>query len=147
MISRTDVKELVNDLFEEEALVIGGLVAVHRMTDGQYRLITSMATGVDAHPVAVELLADGAPETEGALVLRPDAEPSFRAMKMAAHVQPRAICRAYLRKHGLKTSSDGAHGARNVTVVLSCIILAVRLGIRYRTRWPPRLFHVQVYEQ
>ena len=33
MISRTEAKELINDLFEEEALVIGGLVAVHEVDD------------------------------------------------------------------------------------------------------------------
>ena len=33
MISTADAKDLVNDLFEEEALVIGDLVAVHEMDD------------------------------------------------------------------------------------------------------------------
>ncbi len=33
MISTADATDLVNDLFEEEALVIGGLVAVHEMDD------------------------------------------------------------------------------------------------------------------
>jgi len=32
------------------------------LTDDHYQLITSMATSVDVHPVAVELLADGIPE-------------------------------------------------------------------------------------
>lgn len=32
------------------------------LTDDQYGVITSMAASVDAHPVAVELLADGVPE-------------------------------------------------------------------------------------
>ena len=33
MISTVEAKDLINDLFEEEALVIGGLVAVHEMDD------------------------------------------------------------------------------------------------------------------
>lgn len=33
MISTADAKALINDLFEEEALVIGGLVAVYEMDD------------------------------------------------------------------------------------------------------------------
>ena len=33
MISKAEVKELILDLFEEEALVIGGLVAVHKIED------------------------------------------------------------------------------------------------------------------
>ena len=33
MITTEEAKKLINDLFEEEALVIGGLVAVHEMDD------------------------------------------------------------------------------------------------------------------
>lgn len=33
MISEAKAKNLINDLFEEEALVIGNLVAVHKMDD------------------------------------------------------------------------------------------------------------------
>lgn len=33
MIERTEVRELILDLFEEEALAIGGLVAVHEIED------------------------------------------------------------------------------------------------------------------
>ena len=33
MISTADATDMVNDLFEEEALIIGGLVAVHEMDD------------------------------------------------------------------------------------------------------------------
>jgi hypothetical protein len=33
MISKAEVKDLILDLFEEEALVIGGLVAVHKIED------------------------------------------------------------------------------------------------------------------
>ena len=33
MISKAEVKELIDELFEEEALVIGGLVAFHQVDD------------------------------------------------------------------------------------------------------------------
>ena len=33
MISVAEAKQLINDLFEEEALVLGGLVAVHQLDD------------------------------------------------------------------------------------------------------------------
>jgi hypothetical protein len=33
MISKSEAKDLILDLFEEEALVIGGLVAVHKIED------------------------------------------------------------------------------------------------------------------
>jgi hypothetical protein len=33
MIDKAEIGQLINDLFEEEALVIGGLVAVHRLDD------------------------------------------------------------------------------------------------------------------
>ena len=33
MISKAEVKDLILDLFEEEALVIGGLVALHKIED------------------------------------------------------------------------------------------------------------------
>ena len=33
MISKADAKKLINDLFEEEALVLGGLVALHDIED------------------------------------------------------------------------------------------------------------------
>ena len=33
MMRKSDVKDLIRDLFEEEALVIGGLVAVHKVED------------------------------------------------------------------------------------------------------------------
>lgn len=43
MISKAEAKGLVNDLFEEEALVIGGLVAVHRLDDDLvWRLVKSL---------------------------------------------------------------------------------------------------------
>ena len=43
MLSRAEVKELINALFEEEALVIGGLVAIHKVEDDViWRLIKSL---------------------------------------------------------------------------------------------------------
>jgi len=43
MISKAEARELINDLFEEEALVIGGLVAVHRVDDDLvWRLVKNL---------------------------------------------------------------------------------------------------------
>lgn len=43
IISTAEAKELINDLFEEEALVIGGLVAVHEMDDDLvWRLVKNL---------------------------------------------------------------------------------------------------------
>ena len=43
MISKAEARELINDLFEEEALVIGGLVAVHRVEDDLvWRLVKNL---------------------------------------------------------------------------------------------------------
>lgn len=43
MIGKTEAKEMVLDLFEEEALVIGGLVAVHGVQDDLvWRLIRNL---------------------------------------------------------------------------------------------------------
>jgi len=45
MISKIEAKQLINDLFEEEALVIGGLVAVHRVDD---EIIWRLVKNLDA---------------------------------------------------------------------------------------------------
>ena len=43
MISKSEAKELINDLFEEEALVLGGLAAVHKIEDDViWRLVKSL---------------------------------------------------------------------------------------------------------
>ena len=43
MIRKSKVKELINDLFEEEALVIGGLVVVHPVDDDLvWRLVKNL---------------------------------------------------------------------------------------------------------
>lgn len=43
MITKAEARELITDLFEEEALVIGGLVAVHKMDDDLvWRLVKNL---------------------------------------------------------------------------------------------------------
>jgi len=43
MIRKAEAKEFINDLFEEEALVIGGLVAVHEVDDDLvWRLVKNL---------------------------------------------------------------------------------------------------------
>jgi hypothetical protein len=43
MITEAEVRELITDLFEEEALLIGGLVAVHKVDDDLvWRLVKSL---------------------------------------------------------------------------------------------------------
>jgi hypothetical protein len=43
MLSKAEAKELINNLFEEEALVIGGLVAVHNLDDDLvWRLVKNL---------------------------------------------------------------------------------------------------------
>jgi len=43
VFDKTEVRELINDLFEQEGLVIGGLVALHKVDDDLvWRLIRSI---------------------------------------------------------------------------------------------------------
>lgn len=43
MITKAEARELITDLFEEEALVIGGLVAVHEVDDDLvWRLVKNL---------------------------------------------------------------------------------------------------------
>jgi len=43
MISKAEVKDLINDLFAEAALVLGGLVALHKVEDDVvWRLVRSL---------------------------------------------------------------------------------------------------------
>ena len=45
MLSEAEAKDMIVDLFEEEALVIGGLVAVHGVEDDMvWRLVRSLDT-------------------------------------------------------------------------------------------------------
>jgi hypothetical protein len=43
MITKAEARQLIDDLFEEEALLIGGLVAVHEMDDDLvWRLVKNL---------------------------------------------------------------------------------------------------------
>ncbi len=43
MITKAEARELITDLFEEEALVIGGLVAIHKVDDDLvWRLVKNL---------------------------------------------------------------------------------------------------------
>lgn len=43
MLTREEARGLINDLFEEEALVLGGLVAIHRVDEKLvWRLVQSL---------------------------------------------------------------------------------------------------------
>ncbi len=43
MITKAEARELITDLFEEEALLIGGLVAVHKVDDDLvWRLVKNL---------------------------------------------------------------------------------------------------------
>jgi hypothetical protein len=45
VFDKTEVRDLINDLFEQEALVIGGLVAVHKIDDD---LVWRLIRNIDA---------------------------------------------------------------------------------------------------
>jgi hypothetical protein len=45
VFDKTEVRDLINDLFEQEALVIGGLVAVHKVDDD---LVWRLIRNIDA---------------------------------------------------------------------------------------------------
>jgi hypothetical protein len=45
MITKAEAREMINDLFEEEALVIGGIVAVHEIDDD---LVWRLVRNIDA---------------------------------------------------------------------------------------------------
>lgn len=64
VISKTEARELINDLFEEEALVIGGLVAVHDVDDG---LVWRLVKNLDViRGKVLRRLDDKAPDESGA---------------------------------------------------------------------------------
>ncbi len=74
MFSRTEVEMLIDDLCEEQALVIGGLVAVHGIDDSfVWKLIESL----DAIRVKAlrQLKERNAPETPKALGRRLNLQP------------------------------------------------------------------------
>ena len=74
MISMMKAKALINDLFEEEALVIGGLVAVHEVDDDLvWRLVKSLDV---IRAKTLRRLADRGPsDDDGPPPRRPDAKP------------------------------------------------------------------------
>jgi hypothetical protein len=74
MISRAEVRDLINDLFEEEALVIGGLVAVHEMDDD---LVWRLVKNLDViRGKVLRRLDDKAPgDGDGASPRRPNLKP------------------------------------------------------------------------
>ncbi|RJP18956.1 MAG: hypothetical protein C4529_11880 [Deltaproteobacteria bacterium] len=74
MISKAEAKELINDLFEEEALVIGGLVAVHEMDDD---LVWRLVKNLDViRGKVLRRLEDKAPaDGDGSPPRRPNLKP------------------------------------------------------------------------
>ena len=74
MISKAEVKELILDLFEEEALVIGGLVAVHKIEDD---VVWRLVKNIDViRRKVLRRLEDKAPEEgDGSPPRRPNLKP------------------------------------------------------------------------
>lgn len=75
MISKAEAKELILDLFEEEALVIGGLAAVHKIEDDVvWRLIKNIDV---IRRKVLRRLEDKEPEEEdgGGAPRRPNLKP------------------------------------------------------------------------
>jgi len=74
MISKAEARELINDLFEEEALVIGGLVAVHQIEDELvWRLVKNLEL---IRGKILRRLEDKAPgEEDGASARRTNLKP------------------------------------------------------------------------
>ncbi len=63
MISKAEVKDLILDLFEEEGLVLGGLVAVHKIEDDVvWRLVKNLDV---IRRKVLRRLEDKAPDDEG----------------------------------------------------------------------------------
>ena len=74
MIGKAEVQELINDLFEEEALVIGGLVAVHKIEDD---IVWRLVKNIDViRRKVLRRLEDKAPEDgDGGPARRPNLKP------------------------------------------------------------------------
>ncbi len=74
MLSKAEVKDLILDLFEEEALVIGGLVAVHKVEDD---VIWRLVKNIDViRRKVLRRLEDKAPEEgDGSPPKRPNLKP------------------------------------------------------------------------
>lgn len=75
MFSKTEAKQLINDLFEEEALVLGGLVAVHRVDDDLvWRLVKNLDVIRGKALRRVEARG-GTQDAHGGVAARPDLKP------------------------------------------------------------------------
>lgn len=73
-MSTPDVKKLIDDLFEEEALVIGGLIAVHELDDDLvWRLVKSL--DVIRGKILRRLADREPPDDEGPPLRRPNVKP------------------------------------------------------------------------
>jgi len=73
MITRTEARQLINDLFEEEALVIGGLVAVHRLDDD---LVWRLVKNLDViRGKALRRIEAGGDGGNGGATARPNLKP------------------------------------------------------------------------
>ena len=72
MITREEAKTLIRDLLEEEALVIGGLVAVHEPPDD---LVWRLMKSLDVIRAKVLRRLGDAGEPEAALPERPNLKP------------------------------------------------------------------------
>lgn len=72
MISKTEAKGLVNDLFEEEALILGGLVAVHRVDDD---LVWRIVKNLDVIRGKVLRRIEDRDADDGAAAKRPNLKP------------------------------------------------------------------------
>ena len=63
MLSKTEVEDLICDLFEEEALVIGGMIALHGMEDSMvWRLMRNID---EIRRKTLKRLEDRFPNVEG----------------------------------------------------------------------------------
>lgn len=75
MISKAEVRQLINDLFEEEALVIGGLVAVHQVDDDLvWRLVKNLDV-IRGKTLRRIDAREGDGEESGGLTARPNLKP------------------------------------------------------------------------
>jgi len=74
MLTKTEAKDLINDVFEEEALVLGGLVALHDIEDD---LVWRLVRNLDAIRGRVLRSLDDSefPDTDEPGPRRPDLRP------------------------------------------------------------------------
>ena len=72
MITTAQARDLINDLFEEEALVIGGLVAIHEMDDD---LVWRLVKNLDVIRVKILRRLDDEGAHDDVETRRPDVRP------------------------------------------------------------------------